>query len=156
MGFAFDIPVMGEVRIPVNHKGMLPMVKMPTFKIHSLHLEQLSLNGAELELQIAVDNPNTFSLTLEKMDYQFAVNGKSWISGQTKNAAQLNQKSLGIIDIPISLNFLQVGQSVYQLLSGGSQLNYDFMGYFDVGSSIAQFESVSLPVDKQGTINIAK
>lgn len=156
MGFAFNIPVMGDVRVPVSHKGMLPMVKFPTFKVHSLHLDKLSISGADLNLQIAVDNPNSFSLKLDEMDYQFAVNGKSWISGQSQNVAQLNKKSLGIIDIPISLNFLQVGQSVYQLLNGNNQLNYDFMGYFNVGSSLAMFESVRLPVEKQGTINLTR
>jgi LEA14-like dessication related protein len=156
MGFAFDIPVMGDVRIPVSHKGMLPMVKIPNFNVHSLHLDKLSLTGADLKLQIAVDNPNAFSLNLAEMDYQFAVNGKSWVSGQAQNAAQLNQKSLGIIDIPISLNFLEMGQSVYQLLSGGNQLNYEFMGYFDVGSSLAQFQTATLPVEKQGTISLTR
>lgn len=156
MGFAFNLPVVGDVRVPVSHKGMLPMVKIPTFKVHSLRMEHLSLSGADLKLQIAVDNPNAFSLKLDEMDYQFAVNGKSWISGQSQNVVQLNQKSLGIIDIPISLNFLEVGQSVYQLLNGGNQLNYDFMGYFGVGSSIPVFESVRLPVEKEGMISLSQ
>jgi LEA14-like dessication related protein len=156
LGFAFDIPVLGNVRVPVSTKGMLPMVKFPSFSIQSLKLDRLSFNGADLKLQIAVDNPNAFALNLDKMDYQFAVNGNSWINGLSQNVTRLNQKGQGIIDIPISLDFLKVGQSVYQLLTGNNQLNYNFSGDFDVSTSITEFGTVKLPIEKTGQLNLTK
>ena len=156
MGFAFDIPVLGNVRVPVSTKGMLPMVKFPSFSIHSLKLDRISLGGADLKLQIAVDNPNAFALNLDKMNYQFAVNGNSWVKGLSQNVTSLNQKGQGIIDIPISLDFLKMGQSVYQLLTGNNQLNYNFNGDFDVSTSIKQFGTVNLPVKKNGSISLTK
>lgn len=156
LGFAFDIPVLGDVRVPVSKKGMLPMVKFPSFSIHSLKLDRLSLGGADLKLQIAVDNPNAFALNLDKMDYRFNVNGNSWIDGQSQHVMQLNQKGQGIIDIPISLDFVKVGQSVYQMLTGNSQLNYNFSGDFDVSTSIVEFGKVNLPVEKTGSISLDK
>lgn len=152
-GFAFDIPVLGDVRVPVIQRGMLPMVKLPNFSIQSLKLDQLTFSGADLTLRVAVDNPNAFALNLKKMDYQFAVNGKSWISGVSQYVKQVNQKGTGMIDIPISLSFAEVGKSVYQMLTGSSQLNYDFSGNFDVSTSIAQFGTVKLPVQKTGAVS---
>jgi LEA14-like dessication related protein len=156
LGFAFDIPVLGDVRVPVSQKGMLPMVKFPSFSVQSLKLDRLSFSGADLKLQIAVDNPNAFALNLDKMNYQFAVNGNSWINGLSQNVTRLNQKGQGIIDIPISIDFVKVGQSVYQLLTGNNQLNYNFSGDFDVSTSIAEFGTVILPVAKKGSINLDK
>lgn len=156
LGFAFDIPVLGDVRVPVSQKGMLPMVRFPAFSIHSIRLDQLSLNGADLKLQIAVDNSNPFALNLDKMNYRFNVNGLSWINGESQNVRQVQQKGKTIIDIPISLNFFEVGQSVYQLLTGNGQLNYDFTGNFDVSASIIEFGNVNLPVEKTGSINLEK
>jgi len=156
LGFAFDIPVLGDVRVPVSQKGMLPMVKLPSFSIHSLKLDRLTLGGADLKLQLAVDNSNSFGLNLDKMNYRFNVNGQSWVNGASQNVKQVHQKERTIIDIPISLNFFEVGQSVYQLLTGNSQLNYNFTGDFDVSTSLMQFGEVNLPVEKTGSISLDK
>lgn len=154
LGFAFNIPVLGDVRVPVSQKGMLPMVKFPAFSIRSVKLDKLSLSGADLSLKIGVDNSNTFAFNLDKMNYQFNVNGLSWVKGQSQNVLQVEKKGLAVIDIPISLNFFEVGQSVYQLLSGNNQLNYNFTGNFDVSTSLMEFGKVNLPVEKTGSINL--
>ena len=156
LGFAFNIPVLGDVRVPVSQKGMLPMVKFPTFSIRSLKLDKLSLSGADLKLKIGVDNSNSFAFNLDKMNYQFNVNGLSWVNGQSQNALHVEKKGLAVIDIPISLNFFEVGQSVYQLLTGNNQLNYNFTGNFDVSTSLIEFGKVNLPVMKTGSISLEK
>ncbi|MCK4894897.1 MAG: LEA type 2 family protein, partial [Calditrichia bacterium] len=73
VGLLFDLPVLGQTKIPVSMKGRFPLIKIPTLAIESLHLTNLNLFSANLQLNIRLDNPNSISLLLNKINYKFKV-----------------------------------------------------------------------------------
>lgn len=154
--FAFNLPVLGDVSVPVSKSGELPMLKLPKIKLDSLKLKGVNISGANLLLNVKVDNPNAFSMILNKMNYQFDVNGRSWISGLAEEATQITEKGEGIIQIPISLNLLQMGTSVRQLLKGDSDINYKFGGEMDLATSLPLLGEIKLPFDREGKIPLIK
>ena len=156
MGIDVNVPVLGRVRVPVEHSGFLPILKRPRISISKLKLDNLSFTGAEFALEVEVDNPNAFDMALEGMDYGFAVNGISWISGSLQNAVSVSEKSKGMVRIPIKLNFLEVGRGVYQLITGGGDVAYSFIGDADLSSSLALLGDLNLPINKTGNINITR
>jgi LEA14-like dessication related protein len=155
-GLAFDIPILGAVQIPVSKSGYLPLVKLPQIVVSGLKVEKLNFTGADLLLNIRVDNPNAFSMKFNNLNYQFDLNGNSIASGITSKGMTLNEKGEGIVELPISLNFLEMGQTVFHLLNGEKELNYNFKGNFDVDGSIPIFDAVNLPFDKSGKIMLSK
>ena len=155
-GFAFDVPVLGRVNIPVSKSGDFPLLKLPKISVKSVKLKGIALTGADLMLRVQLDNPNAFSMLLEKFQYQFAVDGKNWISGIAEEPTQIAEKGQGFVDIPISLDILQMGQSVRQLLSGDKNLNYSFGGDLDLATSLPILGSVNLPFDRSGSIKLIR
>ena len=155
-GFAFDLPVLGHVNIPVSKSGDFPLLKLPKIEINTLRLKSLSLTGAELLLRIQLDNPNAFAMLLNKLQYDFIVNDQKWIGGYAAEPTQIAEKGQGYIDIPISLNILQMGRSVYQLLSGNEDLSYQFGGNVDLATSLPLLGEVSLPFDRSGSIKLVR
>ena len=155
-GFSFDLPVLGVVNIPVSKKGSFPLLKLPTVDLDALKLKNLSFSGAELQLMVRLSNPNALSMMLERFQYHLEINGRRWISGDLKGNMQVTSKSESHIEIPISLDFLQVGQSVYQILTGGESLRYQFGGKLDLTTSIALLSNVSLPFDRSGSVKLIK
>ena len=155
-GLSFNLPVLGPTRIPISKSGNLPNIKLPDVKIGSLKLNKINFSGADLLLNLKVKNPNAFSLLMNKLNYDFAVNGKTWVKGLTQNQMQVTQKGESTIAIPISLNFMDMGTALYQMITGNQQLNYQLKGALDLNTSLPLLQQVSLPLDRVGTINIMK
>ncbi|MBN1153472.1 LEA type 2 family protein [candidate division KSB1 bacterium] len=155
-GFTFNLPILGATRIPISHEGKLPLLKLPNIKVSGLQLKNLSLTGANLELKLNVDNPNVFNLILDKLQYDFKVNKKSWVTGVRDQALTINQKKNSVISIPISLNFLQMGSTVYNIVSGNESINYSLNGNLDVNTSLPLLKQASIPIDMTGKLNILK
>ena len=90
------------------------------------------------------------------MDYQLNVAGAEWIKGTSKKVISVNAKDESIIDVPISLNFINMGQSVYQLLKGDQTLNYNLSGNANLGSNLSIFNDFNLPFNQTGETKILK
>jgi LEA14-like dessication related protein len=155
-GLAFDIPVLGAVRVPISKRGSIPMIKLPSIQISGIKLNKLNFTGADLILSIELKNPNNFSVLLDRFNYNLNINGQDWLNGISNRSFNINKKNDSQIEIPISLNFIQMGQSVYQLLSGGGNLNYNFKGDFDISSSLNLLKNMKLPYDQSGSLKLNK
>ncbi len=154
LGLIFNLPVLGDTRIPISHTGHIPIPKLPAISVHDLKLNNIGFTGANLDLKIAIDNPNAFSMIFNQLNYNFKVNGLEWISGKNSSAMQVNEKGEGIVTIPMKLDFLQMGQSVYQLINGNSNLNYNLNGNVDMSSSVSLLGTHSLPFEQSGTVKL--
>jgi LEA14-like dessication related protein len=156
LGLTFDLPILGKTRVPVSKQGYLPMVKLPSFKVSSLQVKKMGLTSADLVLNLEIDNPNAFNLLADNLSYNFRVNEQSWVKGMLTEQIQISEKDKSSMSIPISLNFLSLGQTALQLLSGNQEINYSFQGNVDLDSALPVFNQVQLPIDKTGQLNIIK
>ncbi len=155
-GLNFNLPILGKIRIPVSTSGRLPTLKMPKIKVKALKLENLGFTSAKLRLQLALENPNAWSMLLNKMDYQFLINGNQWIQGQLNQAQAIDKKAASVLDIPITLNFLQMGRTVYNLLTQPGALNYQLKGNADLQSSIKLLGHFTMPINQSGKVELLK
>jgi LEA14-like dessication related protein len=156
LGLIFNLPVLGATRIPISHTGHLPIPKLPSISVKDLKMNSFGFTGANLDLKIGIANPNAFSMIFDKLNYNFQINGLDWASGQNTRPMQVNEKGEGIVTIPVKLDFLQMGQSVYQLINGTSNLNYKLSGKVDMSSNISILGKHSLPFDQSGNINLKR
>lgn len=155
-GFAFDIPVLGEKQVNVSKGGAIPLLKLPRLSIESLKLNNLSLTSADLQLNLNLSNPNAISFVLENIDYRLDINNQNWLNGKSEKMLEIPKNDQSRLSIPVSLNFLQIGQSAYQILKNDQPLDYHFKGTFDLESSLPLLGKVTLPFDRSGQINIVR
>ena len=155
-GLKFNLPVLGDIRIPITKSGTLPLLKLPSISLHAIKLDNINFTGADLNLEVKLNNLNAFSLLLDKFSYNLNINGLSWIRGKSENPVKISEKNENIIKIPLSLSFLKMGTSVYQLIQGGKNLNYEFTGDLGLSSSLDLLKNLNLPFDKNGTIDLIK
>ena len=152
----FNLPVIGRTPIPVSKSGQIPLVQLPKLKISSLKLKKVNFTGANLELNLAIDNPNGFSLFLKNLNYDFAVNGMKWASGVNQNLMTVNENGESTLTIPMSLDFLKMGRTVYNLIKGDSDLNYELTSNIDLNTSAPLLKNVNLPFNKTGQIQLTR
>jgi len=155
-GFKFDLPVLGNTRIPVSHSGSIPVPKIPELSVSSLKVKNIGLTGADLELIIKIENPNIFGFDLNDLNYNFSVNGNRWIQGRESVIGDIGPGGQSLMSIPISLNFLQIGRSVADLISGGDELNYLLTGNVDVSGKEIPLQIKGLNFNRDGKINLEK
>lgn len=155
-GLNFNLPVFGNTRIPISKSGDIPLLKLPSIKFNSVKLNNINLTGANLLLEVKFINPNAFSTLIEQMNYNFQVNGKNWLSGNANQKTSTANNTESIIQIPVTLDFLQMGSSLFQLISGGKNLNYNFTGNLDIQNSNPLLDKLSLPFNQSGKFDIIK
>ena len=155
-GFSFDLPILGPVRVPVSTSGQVPMVKLPRLSLKSIKLERLNLTGADFDISVGIDNPNAWGLVVNALQYKLKINGTEWITGQTRERLQMNEKGESILHLPFSLSFLKIGSSVYNIIANGKGLNYSFSGQTDLTSSLELLGDFKLPFDLSGKIDLLK
>lgn len=156
LGLNFDLPVLGKTRIPVSKKGFVPLIKMPTVKVSALKVQKMGLTGADLDLQLQIDNPNAFNLLASNLKYDFSVNGQSWVKGTSPENIRVDEKGKSTMSIPISLDFFSLGQTALQLLSGSQSINYSFRGNVELNTSLPMLKQFKLPIDKSGQLDVIK
>ena len=82
------------------------------------------------------------------------VAGSEWVKSTVNNVINLRSHDKSTIELPIHLNFLQVGNSVYKLLSGKSELDYNLTGDFRVNTGIKVLNGKKLSFSKDGKVSI--
>jgi len=156
-GLLFNIQILAAPqRIPIRKTGTLPLPKPPKISVESLKLNNLSLTGADLSLNVKLINPNAFSFIIKGMTYNFEINGAQWLSGNSQKNLQISAKDESLLNFPISLNFFQIGRSVAQLLKNDQPLEYRFKGAVNLDSSLPLLGEVHLPFVHSGRIRIQK
>jgi len=155
-GFSFNLPVLGDVRIPVSRDGSFPVVRIPSISLSQIRLNKLNFMGADLKMSIRVQNPNAFSLNLKGLDYKLDVNGSNWFSGKNIQNLYINGKGESVLELPFSLNFLEMGKTAYDMLSGSAKLQYKFSGKTDLTTSLKLLGEIKLPFNKEGDISLTK
>lgn len=153
---AVHVPILGEVSIPVKQTGTLPVVQMPQIIPKSFKVTNLTFSKADMELTINVKNPNTFGISLDQLNYNLVLNGLSSLTGQLPETVQIQRKSEQEINIPISINLLQLGINAYRTIADGNPIEYTLNGTAQIGSDLSIFKNSLFNFDKSGIVNILK
>lgn len=154
LGLKLDIPILGQMRFPVQKSGEFPVPRPPRIALADMRVSSMSLLGAELDLVFEVDNPNTFSLALDRLNYALSVNGQPWVKTGAANIGRINANGVSRITLPVKLNFSEVGMGIYTALNSGKGLNYSVKGLLDATSSNAFVGAFQLPFDNSGSVKV--
>ena len=148
-----DLPVLGVKKFPVSDSGDLPIPKVPNISLAGIKIDQLGLTGAKLGLQLNVDNPNNFGLDIRQLVYNLTVNGQQWAQSNLGETISLDKKGNSQLNIPISLNFLEMGSALYKVLTQSQPLDYQLNGDMKLDTSLPLLKDISAPFNKAGTVN---
>jgi LEA14-like dessication related protein len=130
----FDLPVLGETKVPVHKEGRIPLLKTPKISLQDFTIARVNLSSANINLQLRFDNPNSFGIDVNALNYDLMINGNQWADGTALKGTNIKQNSVTILNIPISLNISTIGMSAYRLLTGGQSFGYRIKGDFDLNA----------------------
>jgi LEA14-like dessication related protein len=131
-GLSFNLPVLGNVRVPISASGTIPLLKLPKIKVNKVALKSYSWSSASLELDMEISNNAGMNLVFDKLNYGLAIAGQSWVDGIITEKISLNPNGKKNVKIPFKLNFIEMGRSLYDIIVGDEELNYSLEGSADV------------------------
>lgn len=149
-----DVPVIGNYAIPVSKKGELPVPRMPHISIKNVTVKNLSISSANLVASVEIDNPNAFDLAFTDFDYQLKINQQTWGQGTIKDNNKVPKKGKATIDIPVKLDMMSMGRTVYQLLSNRQALEYNLSGGVTVDTGLEMLRNFRMPIDVNGKASL--
>lgn len=153
--FTFDLPGLGSTEVAVQKEGEIPMLRMPVVRIASLQINEMSLSGADLSLILEFENGNGFGLLINSFDYSLNVDGSRWAEGSTLEGVSVSGNDTAQLEIPLKLDFMEIGISVYRMLSGSDSVPYELSGTFSVGADHPLLGSTELQIKRDGRVSLS-
>ena len=154
--FRFDVPVLGPVSVPVRAEGRVPIPRLPSIQLGALNLEGITIAGADLRLDLAIRNPNSFGLRIQSLAYEFAVDGNSWVDGSADRPQAVPAGQESVISLPFSIRFLSLGRTVRHVLLGRDALQYALDINAVIAADIGLIPSLDLPVQLSGSVDLSR
>ena len=124
-------------------------VQKPRLSVSDMRVSGFNFNEIELTYDITIDNPNALSLQLDSYDYDFRLNGETFIQGQQQENSTIEASGQSTVQVPVTLNFRKVYEGI-QTLAGSDSAEYEFLS--DLIFDLPVLGLTKIPVSKRGSI----
>jgi LEA14-like dessication related protein len=124
----------------------------PSFVLRGVSISPRSFTEMNLLIDLDVQNPNRFDLTLKSFECTIYFKNEEIGKGRLGNELLIPSSSTTQIQVPIDAKFKDLGGSLKAILTGGD-LPYKIEGKADVSTA---FGSLNFPFSKDGPINLGK
>ena len=139
-------------KIPFAFSGEFPIFKKPEIEFVSLHVNDMTIGGADLSFEVQFENKNGFELLVDSISYNLQLGEKPIGEGKISGDKSIKGRSAKIFSLPLLLNFSEVGKDVHSLLLQSSAL-CRFSGQMRVRTV---WGSLNIPFDKRERISITR
>lgn len=144
--------IFSGIKIPYDFSMRLPNVRIPKIAFKGVDLKKMGFTGADLEVTVNLENPNSFGFDIRKLDYTLALAGTEVASGLTEKLAAVPAKGTGEIKIPISVGIANFAPVVRKLI-GGTNIDVAIQGATELNTP---FGIVALPINTTQNVNILR
>ena len=155
-GLKFQIPIVGQVRLPVRKQGELPLIRIPKIRLASFQVKRLNFRGADLVVGLTILNQNNFSLDIQRLRYHLDIEGQPLASGETQNPLKIGRNTNSLIQLPLSLKLTQLGKSLTTLLKGNHSLKYRIKGAVSARTTHKLLQSTEFSFDYADKITVIR
>lgn len=139
-------------KLPFAFSGEFPIFKKPDIEFLSLHVNDLTIGGADLNFEVRFKNRNGFELLVDRISYHIELGENPIGEGEINGDKNINNHSEKDFSLPLLLNFFEVSKDVYQLLHQPSSL-CRFFGELKVRTI---WGAINIPFDEKEEVPISR
>ncbi len=130
----------GEVRVPIQASGRLPVPRAPRFHVEKVLLRSASPREVKLEMQLDVTNRNAFELPAGRIGCGLHLSKKEVVRADVEIAQPIAGGATASVVVPIRISVLKAGKAAARLLIPFTSLDVGVKGE-------AVFGGVPVPLD---------
>lgn len=141
----------GPFHLPYQTSGVLNVPRLPKLSLENIQITDITPSGAKLLLIIGFDNTNPFSVRINELEYLLSLNGNVVFKEKNSHIPLIGKNKKTQVEIPINLNFKEIGYAVSQVLTKPS-VDYEFKG--NINYQISKIGEKAFPFQQNGTIRL--
>jgi len=139
-------------KLPFAFSGEFPLFKSPAIEIVKIQINNLTIGGADLNVNIRLTNNNGFELLVNRIIYKLQLLAEPIGEGEIKGNKNLKSRQTRNFSLPLLLNFYEVGKDVYNILRQ-NETSCHFQGEMEVQTA---WGKVTIPLDKEERVLISR
>lgn len=128
-------------------------VQEPDVQFSNMSIQNINFNGVTLLFDFDVTNPNRLDVSADGYNYEFFINGQSFISGTQDDRLEIGRESTTTIQVPVSMTFSNLYESFRSVIS---QDSVSYRMDTAVSFSVPVIGSRTVPVQAEGDLPIPK
>lgn len=98
----------------------LASIQEPDVSFSSMKFDNISFDGITMLFDFEVDNPNQANIKATSYNYEFLLNGNTFLTGTQEQGIEIKSKSKNNVTVPVTFNFDQVWNSVRSIAQNDS------------------------------------
>lgn len=128
-------------------------IQEPEVRFSNMSIQTINFEGVTLLFDFNVTNPNRLDISADSYNYEFLINGQSFISGTQNERLDIGRESTSTIQVPVSMTFANLYESFRSVLR---QDSVSYRMDTAVSFSLPVIGSRTVPVQAEGNLPIPK
>lgn len=128
-------------------------VREPDVSFSDMSIQNINFDGVTLLFDFDVTNPNRMGVSADSYNYEFFINGQSFITGTQEEQIEIGRESTTTVQVPVSLTFSEVYESFRSVLR---QDSVSYKMATNVSFSLPVVGRRTVPVEADGQLPIPK
>lgn len=116
----FDTPF-GEVEVPANVGGTIPVLQRPELSLPALKLTEWSLISGtfDLDINVSISNPNALSIDFDDVKYELEFQGERLVSGYP-DSIEIKANVDSPLRLPVHVDIYAIGRGLWTAVKSGA------------------------------------
>jgi LEA14-like dessication related protein len=150
--FGFDTPL-GQVKVPYEDSGELPVLRVPKIRLAAARVAELKplKNTARLEIDLGVAHDQGSPLGFADFDYALGLNGAEIATGLVADLATVQPGKEATVTLPVDLNLLSLGTSIVTAITKKEKVQLSLDAGLDVSTPLGV---LPLSIDETGKLQL--
>jgi LEA14-like dessication related protein len=130
--------------------GCSLFVAKPEIAVKGVNIAGVDRNGVEMDFQLSVTNPNSYSLKLTGYNYNLLVSALQLAQGENHEVVEFNGNTTTDFRLPVRITFRDLLEILKRRLDP-EHIPYRLTAGLDLDTP---FGAIAIPVDKSGTFAV--
>lgn len=139
--------------LPFKTGGNLAMPKIPRVTVESVEVTDITPSGAGLEFVLDMENPNSFPVNPDSIQYAISLGGVQFVSGEAQSVPGAAAKSDIRLRVPATIDFEGMSRSALNLL-GSQTADYEISG--NMKFNVPGKGPAAIPFTQAGEVPLAR
>lgn len=139
-------------KLPLTFTGEFPIFRKPEIELVNIHVNTLTIGGADIDFEVKFLNKNSFELLVDRISYNLVLGGHPLDQGLISGDKNIEKQGEKIFALPFLLNFFDVGKDVYNVLNQSSA-QCNFSGEVEIQTIWGR---LTIPYEKRGAVSVTE
>jgi LEA14-like dessication related protein len=154
--FRLDVPLRGHRQFEVDHDMMLPVLRLLVVKSRKLSLEKFSMKHPELRMDLQLNNPNTFPISIDDCRLELSIGDDLELDGSADGIQRLKAHSDADVSLDLKVKDINFLELAWKKIAKDDKTPFESRLSFRVVSRNKAINGSQFVILKKGTLDELK